>query len=82
VEALQVGGQAAAGFGELPADALQVEIWIPPDKADLARKTIEEAQDRHKDRGALWTCASCREENDGGFELCWNCQSPRESGTA
>ena len=22
---------------------------------------------------AAWTCANCREENPGGFEICWNC---------
>ena len=24
-----------------------------------------------------WICASCNEENEGGFELCWACQTLR-----
>jgi hypothetical protein len=25
---------------------------------------------------ADWKCPSCREENPGNFELCWNCGAP------
>jgi len=71
------GISGSAGFGELPADSLLVEIWIPREKADLARKTIEEAQERKSRNHAEWTCSECSEENEGGFEICWSCQTAK-----
>jgi hypothetical protein len=26
-----------------------------------------------------WTCAKCREENPGNFDICWKCQGARPS---
>jgi hypothetical protein len=28
---------------------------------------------------ADWTCPACSEKNPGNFELCWNCNAPRQS---
>lgn len=71
------GISGAAAFGDLPADSLLVEIWIPREQADLARKTIEEAQERKSRNEEEWTCQECREENEGGFEICWSCQAAK-----
>jgi hypothetical protein len=28
-----------------------------------------------------WTCAKCREENPGNFDICWKCQAARPEGS-
>ena len=79
ITTVQSGGQASSGFGELPADSLQVDIWIAPDKAELARKTIEDIQRQDKAQLPEWACAKCGESNDGEFEICWSCQAPHDA---
>lgn len=71
------GGALAIAYGELPADSLLIDIWIPEDKAELARKTITEAQEHKPQDEEQWTCTGCSEENEGAFEVCWSCQIPR-----
>lgn len=78
IRTVQVGGQASGAFGELPADALQVELWIPKDQAQLARTTIEGIQSRERRSQPDWICAQCDETNEGEFEICWSCQEPKQ----
>ena len=76
IHTVQSGGQGSGAFGELGADALQVEIWIPADQAELGRKTIDEVQRRDAPDGPDWNCSKCGETNEGDFEICWSCQAP------
>lgn len=85
VPARSVGGALQWAWGELGADALMVEIWVPRDRVDEARRSIEDFYARRADgeRSARaesppWTCA-CGEANDAGFEICWSCQGRRAS---
>ena len=77
VKTVQAGGQASIALGELPADALHVELWIPEDKIDLARTTIQGIQSKERHSHPEWSCAACGETNEGEFELCWSCQAAK-----
>ena len=77
IETLRAGGQSSIGFGELPPDALLVDLYIPKDKAVLARTTIEGIQSKERQNQPEWSCATCGEGNEGGFELCWSCQAAK-----
>ena len=75
------GGQGAIGFGELPADALRIDVWVPASRAAEAAQALtafhESAARGGADGGADWTCGDCGESNGGSFELCWSCQGRR-----
>jgi len=72
-----VGGAASYGFGELPSDAFEVELWVERAFEARARARLA-AFDRERTASprAPWTCA-CGEANDGGFDVCWSCQTAR-----
>lgn len=70
-------GGAHMAFGELPADVLEVELWV--EKADEARalaRLVEFDRERKSDGQAPWVCA-CGEANHAGFDICWSCREPR-----
>ncbi len=77
VETLRAGGQSSLAFGELPPDALLVDLFVPKDQADLARATIEGIQSKERHNQPEWSCDTCGEANEGGFELCWSCQAAK-----
>ena len=73
-------GMSTIGFGELPADARQIDIWIPREHAARARKLIEDYQalsDPSRSDREPWACAACGESNHDSFQICWNCQEAR-----
>jgi hypothetical protein len=86
IPAERVGGSLSNTFGELGADALQVEVWVPKNRLADGRKCIDAYYARRTEPGepttsiAPWTCPGCSEENDAGFELCWSCQTERPAG--
>lgn len=71
--------QGAVAFGELPADVLRVDVYVPEDQLDSARELVRaflvDGASARESRGEPWTCPTCREENEATFEICWNCQS-------
>jgi hypothetical protein len=77
IECRQVGGQASGAFGGLGADALRVDLHVAEERAEEAKRIIEEEQARPREPARAWTCPACREPNDAGFDLCWSCQTPR-----
>ena len=77
IKTVRSGGQASMGFGELPAEALLVDLWIPGRQARLARETIEGIQSKERHTQPEWSCATCGENNEGEFELCWSCQTAK-----
>lgn len=79
IPAKTVGGQANLAFGELPADALLVEVWVDEEHVARARQIIASAR-RDESNRAPWTCSDCEELNEGNMSLCWNCQTPRQAG--
>jgi hypothetical protein len=60
-----------------------VKVLVPEDQIDDARGVVVEFTERSK-RAAEpvasiqpWECPCCHEQNDGTFDICWNCQSER-----
>ncbi|GLS82934.1 DUF2007 domain-containing protein [Paraferrimonas haliotis] len=69
---VELRGETLLGAtGELPADVQQVEVWVDEAHLQQARAHLDALQ-VPKER---WTCIQCNEENEGNFELCWNCSS-------
>ena len=78
-----VGEGAAIGYGDLTAGVLAVEVWVPADRLSEAQGLIKDHLEEGKASansvaGEEWTCATCGESNEGGFELCWKCQAERQ----
>ncbi|UCX04022.1 putative signal transducing protein [Shewanella glacialimarina] len=67
------GEALMGGVGELPVDLQTVELWIDMEHLNsaqsiLASLDVEQPQ---------WQCVQCHETNEGSFELCWQCSSPK-----
>lgn len=79
IPAKSVGGANAINWGEIGADALIVEVWVPSHLVEAAGQTIEKyyADQADPESRSPWPCSSCGEENEGSFEVCWSCQSAR-----
>ena len=64
------------GIGEL--GMCWPELWINETaKQSDAEKIIEDALTNVKQAQEDWTCASCSETNEGAFNICWNCSTPK-----
>lgn len=52
------------------------ELWLNNDEDfDRAAVIIDKKIDNPPFKAA-WVCSHCHEQNDGSFEICWQCQSP------
>lgn len=78
VEVSRAGGEAALGLGELPADALWVDLYVPTAQLEQARALLLAADTAAE--GPDWTCAFCEESNPAAFGVCWQCSKPRTDG--
>lgn len=62
--------------GDLSANDTWVELWLEDERDSvLAESIIEEMNSKADDD---WFCKKCGEKNGGSFELCWQCQHPRD----
>lgn len=52
-----------------------LELWINHDKDFDKAASIIEKEIHNPEPMKPWICASCKEENDGSFDYCWNCQT-------
>jgi len=80
VAATSTGGFAAVGFGELPADARMVDIFVAKSDLERGRQILLEHQAKVRVESKSeheWVCPFCQEQNAITFELCWSCQQPR-----
>lgn len=68
----------SGGAGELPANIFPV-LWLEKDEQyQRARRLIGEfLTPTEEAAGSSWICPVCGEEVDPGFDLCWNCATPR-----
>ncbi len=78
IASVLLGDTLSGGAGELPANIFPA-IWILKDEQhQRARWLIEsfkaESQAPHS---SGWRCPVCGESVDPGFDLCWNCSTPR-----
>ncbi|MCL1141592.1 putative signal transducing protein [Shewanella gaetbuli] len=67
------GEALMGGVGELPVDMQTVELWIDAEHLPAAKNLLANLDVVHPQ----WQCVQCNEVNDGSFELCWQCSSPR-----
>jgi hypothetical protein len=78
IPTLLFGDYLSGAVGELPANIFP-SLWITKDEQyHRARRLIEEflAQPQ-AGIGEAWRCPVCGEGVDPGFDICWNCTSPR-----
>ncbi|RJG42243.1 putative signal transducing protein [Motilimonas pumila] len=77
VETLLRNEFSQAGLGEIPAFDTWPELWvIEPLQYEKAQQLVEAIKQQHN--APAWFCTQCHEENDGSFEICWQCQHERE----
>lgn len=64
--------------GDLPIQDTQPELWLMnKDDLVIAKKVLEEITASGED--GEWVCSSCHEPQEPAFNLCWQCQQPRNS---
>ncbi|HJP37577.1 MAG TPA: DUF2007 domain-containing protein [Gammaproteobacteria bacterium] len=71
------GEGLSSGFGELPAEVIEVEIHVPTGYRQLAGQLISEYEAQSSavdDPASEWTCRGCGEKNPLTLGVCWNCQ--------
>jgi hypothetical protein len=60
-----------------------VKVLVREDQVNAARGIVVEFAERSKGAGEPvatfqpWECPCCHEQNDGTFDICWNCQSEK-----
>ncbi|MCW8329519.1 DUF2007 domain-containing protein [Photobacterium sp. SDRW27] len=64
------GESLGAAAGELPADVLQVGVWVHEEQKQVARELLQAYENRNCHD---WVCPQCTERNEGQFEICWQC---------
>jgi hypothetical protein len=78
----QVSGESGGG---LPIGAPSAaRVWVRKEDEPRAREVLAawEAAGRRVEEGTParpgWKCPACGEEAEAGFEVCWNCERPRD----
>jgi len=64
--------------GEIPFTEAYPEIWVSKNSdMELIQRTLNEYETSKKSKKIIapWICESCNEENEGNFEICWQCLS-------
>jgi hypothetical protein len=58
-----------------------IKVLVPDDRLDDARDIVVEFAERAAPEAGPpfqpWECPCCHEQNDGTFDICWNCQTER-----
>lgn len=78
------GEGLSSGFGELPAEVVEVEVQVPTGYRQLARQLIDEYETRSPaadSAASEWRCMGCGEPNPATFAVCWNCQRQAGAGS-
>ena len=68
----------SSAIGELPFVETHPEVYVPSSFAEQAKRLLVELNEPRGD-GVDWSCRNCQEANPSSFDLCWQCQTPRES---
>lgn len=68
---------ASTSGANLGLGNLAIELWIhDASLKDRALALIEETKTQVSN-AEPWICEKCKQDNEGNFDLCWNCQSSR-----
>jgi hypothetical protein len=61
-----------------------VKLLVPEDRIEDAEEVVNEFAEDVRARAdnaspsfRPWTCPCCHEQNDGTFDICWNCQTEK-----
>jgi Putative prokaryotic signal transducing protein len=54
-----------------------VKLLVTEDSFEAAKNTLDQFRQRPIDLPP-WQCGKCREKNEASFDICWNCQRPRD----
>lgn len=79
IESVILGDYLSGAMGELPAN-IYPEVWVLDDQEMVkARRLLSDFTKYHDQREATgdWHCVNCGEWVDAGFDVCWNCATPR-----
>lgn len=72
---VQLSGEGlGAAAGELPANVVEVGLWVKASQQSSAQLLLEQYE--HADPSG-WFCPVCGEANGSQFELCWQCGQDR-----
>lgn len=76
--ALALHGRIARHFAGLQRREGLDTVDFPVERLKEQLKEVQAVADDGQEQpvqieGPAWNCASCHEENPGGFELCWKC---------
>ena len=74
IDAQTRGDGLSAAAGELPANVVEVSVWVRQSRQGLARTVLQAYEEA---ANTLWWCGQCGEENAGTFEICWQCGNER-----
>jgi len=56
-------------------DNTYLELWLSSEENFELAKSILEKEIINPEQKPAWDCSKCGENNEGSFEVCWNCQS-------
>ncbi|QUJ67354.1 DUF2007 domain-containing protein [Photobacterium sp. GJ3] len=68
------GENLSAAAGELPADVVQVALWVQEKDVSRASQLV-----MGYEQGGFtpWRCPACGELNEGQFDWCWQCSTDK-----
>ncbi len=65
---------SASAGGNLGLSNAAAELWIMNANDTEKAVSIIDKEISNVSLKPSWSCRQCGEENDGSFEVCWNCQ--------
>ena len=80
----RIVGEVASTLGIPAGDEAAPCLWVHRRDEKTARQLLTKWEHIHakphpeKESRPQWRCAACGAKVDDNFELCWNCQNPRE----
>lgn len=79
ISSVLFGDALSGAAGELPVNIFPT-LWLVKDEQyQRARRLIDEfLAQKTEPQGLFWRCPVCGERVDPGFDLCWNCATPRK----
>ena len=66
---------SSGAAGEIAVFDTWPELWVIDDRDEIRALNIADSADNGSSLD-VWYCRQCGEENDGSFEICWQCQAP------
>ena len=82
-----VGAGLIGGSGDLPPGFdVSPRLWVDNEYAEAAREICiaweRERNAKRANRNSVplqdWQCSQCEEQVPGDFEICWQCQTPKQ----